>query len=151
MNKGSVEIRVTLSPGERRFFTGKTYQEAERKADEAVRLAARSVMIDRDGWGNRTLGEWLEYWLNTVQKTRLQPTTFAKYEHQLRLYIKPHPVARKKLLDLTYDDIEAWRDWLAKAPSLKTASQRAVRRADYTGPLVPRSVQELEQLARLAG
>jgi integrase len=151
INKGSIEIRVTVSPGQRRFFTGKTYQEAERKADEAIRLAARNVIIDRDGWGNRTLGEWLDYWLNTVQKTRLQPTTFAKYEHQLRLYIKPHPVASKKLLDLRYDDIEAWRDWLAEAPSLKTASQRAVRRADYAGPLVPKSAQDLEQLARLAG
>jgi integrase len=151
INKGSVEIRVTLSPGQRRFFTGKTYEEAERKADEAIRLAARNVIIDRDSWGNRPLGEWLDYWLNTVQKTQLQPTTFAKYEHQLRLYIKPHPVASKKLLDLRYDDIEAWRDWLAEAPSLKTASQRAVRRTDYTGPLEPKSVQELEQLARLAG
>jgi integrase len=151
INKGSVEIRVTLSPGQRRFFTGKTYEEAERKADEAIRLSARNVIVDRDSWGNRPLGEWLDYWLNTVEKTQLQPTTFAKYEHQLRLYIKPHPVASKKLLDLRYDDIEAWRDWLAEAPSLKTASQRAVRRADYTGPLEPKSVQELEQLARLAG
>jgi integrase len=152
INKGSVEIRVVLSKGQRpRYFTAKTYEEAERKADEAIRLAARNVIIDRDSWGNRPLGDWLDYWLNTVQRTQLQPTTFAKYEHQLRLYIKPHPIAREKLLDLRYDDIEAWRDWLAGAPSLKTAAQRAVRRANYAGPLEPKSVQELEQLARLAG
>ena len=54
-------------------------------------------------------------------------------------------------MDLKYDDIEAWRDWLAEAPSLKTASRRAVRRSDYAGPLEPKSVQEVEQLTRLAG
>jgi hypothetical protein len=118
INKGSVEIRVVLSKGQRpRYFTAKTYEEAERKADEAIRLAARNVIIDRDSWGNRPLGDWLDYWLNTVQRTQLQPTTFAKYEHQLRLYIKPHPIASKKLLDLRYDDIEAWRDWLQALPA----------------------------------
>jgi integrase len=152
INKGSVEIRVVFSKGQPpRYFTAKTYEEAERKADEAIRLAARNVIIDRDSWGNRPLGAWLDYWLNTVQRTQLQPTTFAKYEHQLRLYIKPHPIATKKLLDLKYDDVEAWRDWLAEAPSLKTASRRAVRRTDYAGPLEPKSIQDVEQLARLAG
>jgi hypothetical protein len=52
INKGSVEIRVVLSKGQRpRYFTAKTYEEAERKADEAIRLAATHVIIDRDGWG----------------------------------------------------------------------------------------------------
>jgi integrase len=152
INKGSVEIRVVLSKGQGpRYFTAKTYEEAERKADEAIRLAARDVIIDRDSWGNRPLRDWLDYWLNTVQRMRLQPTTFAKYEHQLRLYIQPHPVATKKLRDLRYDDIEAWRDWLESAPSLKTASRRAVRRTSYVAPLAPKSLHEFEQLTRLAG
>jgi len=61
INKGSVEIRVVLSKGQRpRYFTAKTYEEAERKADEAIRLAARNVIIDRDSWGNRPLGDWLD-------------------------------------------------------------------------------------------
>jgi len=67
------------------------------------------------------------------------------------LYIKPHPIATKKLLDLRYDDIEAWRDWLESAPSLKTASRRAVRRTSYVAPLAPKSLHEFDQLARLAG
>lgn len=66
MNKGSIEIRVVISKGQPpRYFTAKTYEEAERKADEAVRLAARNVIIDRDSWGNRPLSAWLDYWLNT--------------------------------------------------------------------------------------
>ena len=55
INKGSVEIRVTLSPGQRRFFTGKTYEEAARKAHEAIRLSARNVIIDRDSLGGTDL------------------------------------------------------------------------------------------------
>ena len=71
--------------------------------------------------------------------------------YRLRLYIQPHPTATKKLRDLRYDDIEAWRDWLESAPSLKTASRRAVGWTSYVAPLAPKSLHEFEQLARLAG
>ena len=152
INKGSVEIRVVLSQGQPpRYFTGKTYEEAERKADEAIRLAARDVVIDRDSWGNRPLGDWLDYWLNTVQRTRLQPTTFAKYEHQLRLYIKPHPVAARSCWISGTTISKPGAIGLRRAPSLKTASRRAVRGPTMQARLSQSPLQDFEQLARLAG
>jgi integrase len=152
VKNGYVEIRVVLSQGQPpRYFTGKTYREAERKADEAVRLAEKDIVTDRSDWGNRPLGDWLDYWLNSVRRPQLQPTTYAKYEYQIRLYLKPHPIAAMKLLQVRYGDVEAWRDWLETAPSLKTAARRAVRRADYQGVVEPKSLREFERLARHAG
>jgi integrase len=58
-------------------------------------------------------------------------------------------VARKKLREVRYGDIEAWRDWLESAPSLGSAAWRVARRADYRGPLEPKSTEEFDQLARL--
>jgi integrase len=152
VKNGYVEIRVVLVRGQRpRYFTGKTYEEAEARADEAVRLAAKDIGTDRHDWGQKSLGEWLDYWLNTVQRSKLQPTTFAQYEFQIRLYIKPHLISAKKLRDIRYADIEQWRDWLESAPSLGVAAWKAVRQVGYSGPLAPKSTQEVEQIARLAG
>jgi len=152
IKNGYVEIRVVLVKGQQpRYFTGKTYEEAARKADEVLRLASRDIITDRDDWGNRSLGEWLDYWLKSVQRTKLQPTTYSQYETQLRLYVKPHPLALKKLQEIRYADIEQWRDWLESVPSLSTAAWKSVRRVDYAGRLEPKSIHEVDQLARLAG
>ena len=136
IKNGYVEIRAVLVKGQRpRYFTGKTYEEAELKVDEAFRLANRDIITDRDDWGNRALGQWLDYWLKSVQRTKLQPTTYSQYETQLRLYVKPHPLALKKLQEIRYADIEPWRDWLESAPTLSTAARKSVRRVDYPGRL----------------
>jgi integrase len=152
IKNGYFEIRIVLSKGQpARYFTGKTYEQAEKKADEAIRLAGKDIITDRDDWGNRHFGEWLDYWLQSVLRPKLQPTTYAKYEHQVRLYVKPHPIAATKLQQVRYDDIEAWRDWLETAPSLKIAAARAERRPDYQGALEPKNLREFEQLARRWG
>jgi integrase len=152
IKNGSVEIRAILIKGQPpKYFTGKTYEEAEAKADEALRLAEKDIVTDRADWGNRPLGEWLDYWLNSVRRPQLQPTTYEKYEHQIRLYLKPHPLAGMTLQQIRYGDVEVWRDWLETAPSLATVARRAVRRPDYQGVIEPKSLQDFTRLAKRAG
>jgi len=92
----------------------------------------------------------VDYWLNSVQGPKLQPTNFSLYESQFRLCVKPHPFCAKKQRNIRYGDIETWRDWLERAPALGVAAWQAVRRVNYQGVLRPKLLDEVEQIARLA-
>lgn len=92
---------VELPNGERRrrYVRGRTKQEAWQKAQAAV-LRGDTPAMDR---AVGTVDAWLDEWLAS-KRGNIAGTTWAEYERQLRLYVRPL-VGTLKLNDLTSLDV----------------------------------------------
>lgn len=77
---------VTLQDGRRRYLSGKTRQEVARKLTDALKAAKDGVNVPS---GQKTLAIFLAEWLETLRPPVLRPTTWTRYEEQVRLHIVP--------------------------------------------------------------
>jgi integrase len=62
------------------------YQECIRKRDELLSKKREEIPVPSR---SATLGEWLDYWLEHIVLEERPYTTYAKYEGDSRLYLKP--------------------------------------------------------------
>lgn len=54
----------------------------------------------------KTVGEWMDYWLNEIKKPKVAPSTLKSYSNTVRLYIKPH-IGSIRLDKLTPADVRS--------------------------------------------
>src|SRR5918911_1126309 len=83
--RGAYTVYTAKGP-KRRYVTGKTREEARQKLIRA--------MADRDGGlffdaQNLTVGEYLERWFKDSVKDTVRQSTYERYEHAIRLHIRP--------------------------------------------------------------
>jgi integrase len=76
------------------------------------------------------LAEWLPYWLDHIIKPKRKPTTYAKYEFHVRLYLIPM-LGTKRLESLSPADVRTFLARLAHQTTAATAkeSHRVLRSA----------------------
>jgi integrase len=82
-------IFVTRPDGTRgrKWVYGKTRAEvAEKLAELANKVRGGAVLPTR----SVKLADYLDYWLSSVAADKVRPTTYAKYEQTIRLYLKPN-------------------------------------------------------------
>src|SRR5262252_2513708 len=130
-----VDLRSGRGRRQRRKFTGKTKDDVLRKLNQArVSLDRGIPVVD----GKRTLGEWLDQYLEEIVAPRVRPSTYKVREYMIRTYLKPY-LGHKVLRDLAAMDVERFLHDLVKAgrtPNLAnqarqflvTALTQAVRR-----------------------
>jgi hypothetical protein len=72
--------------GRRRWVYGRTRQEVTRKLQEAIRGVEMGLVPVGD---RRTVGQYLERWLEESARRRLRPKTYRGYEQLIRLHLVP--------------------------------------------------------------
>lgn len=83
--------------GKRKTLYGKTKKIVRDKLDEQLKLIEQNIDIDAQ---DQTLGEWLDYWLETYMKNSIRLSTYICYEVAIRCHIKPK-IGTIKLKNLT--------------------------------------------------
>jgi len=145
---GRYQVRIDLGrdPGtgaRRRLYR---YAATERAAVMLLRRLQRDKEAGRLGPGGeapRTLGAWLDVWLETVKATR-EPLTHERYEEIARVHLKP-ALGHKRLDRLTPLDVQRLIDAklaVRSANTVRTISivlEAALSRAERLG-LVTRNV-----------
>lgn len=71
-----------------------------------------------------TVGEWLDYWLANIHRSRVKPGTRQDYARIIRAYIKPE-IGKKKLNALESEDV------LAMEQAIATRSTRTAQMAHH--------------------
>jgi hypothetical protein len=82
---------LTLEDGQRKYVTGRTRTEVQKKLREAERSAERGVDLLAE---RITVAAWCERWLSTRE---IEVTTRSKCESCLRLHIAPSSIGRRQL------------------------------------------------------
>jgi integrase len=83
---GTWAAAVSLPNGRRKFFYGKTREEARRKLSAALHAIEVGTLTDARGI---TVGEFLDQWLAEVVAPNVRPWTYKGYEVHVRLHLKP--------------------------------------------------------------
>src|SRR5260370_33011166 len=112
---------VTMSDGRRKFLYG-SREEVRRKVAAAVHAVDAGTMSDSRGI---TVGEFLDQWLADVVRPNVRPWTFAGYEVNVRLHLKP-TIGRLQLDRLTPLQVQQLLNTKA-ASGLETKSVRYIR------------------------
>jgi integrase len=94
---GRWQWRITLPDGRRKYFYGKTKQEAKAKAKAALRDLERGLDI---GSEDVTVRAYLEAWINDTAANRVRPSTLHAYRSHIEHHIVP-AMGRVKLRNLT--------------------------------------------------
>ena len=95
---------MVLPGRRRRVFYGESREEVRRKLNKAIREVDTGTFIDARG---RRLGDFLDQWLTEVVRPTVRQWTYAGYEVNVRLHIKP-VLGAIKLDDLTPLDVQRW-------------------------------------------
>src|SRR5215469_15766658 len=83
---GAAYVLTTAGTFKRTYVYGESREDVHARLVQLQDRSARGVPRPVSGW---KLGEYLDYWLNQVAKPMVRPTTYAKYEVMVRLYLKP--------------------------------------------------------------
>ncbi|HWU10614.1 MAG TPA: tyrosine-type recombinase/integrase [Streptomyces sp.] len=102
--EGSAYVLTTDGTYKRRSVYGKSWDEAHEKL---TKLKADSLSGLPVATNKMTIAEYLAYWLASVAKTKVRPTTYVNYESLVRNYVAPE-FGKKKLVRLTARDIRAF-------------------------------------------
>ena len=70
----------------RQYYYGKTRQEVSDKIIEAQSEMQTGIFVEPT---KVKVGEWLDKWMKEYAKPKLRLTTYANYEHLIRVHIKP--------------------------------------------------------------
>jgi integrase len=83
---GAAYVLTTAGTFKRAYIYGRTRDEAHAKLVRLQESSARGIPLPDHPW---KVGEYLDYWLADVAKPAVRPTTYAKYEFIVRLYLRP--------------------------------------------------------------
>lgn len=74
--------------GKRRYFKASTRRQAQQKLGSARQQAVMNPTWNPDG-DDPTVADWLEYWLETIKKTTLEPSTYHSYRGLIDRHLVP--------------------------------------------------------------
>jgi len=102
----TVDLGKDPLTGERRQrrFTYRTKREAERGRTEKLGEIDKGTVVDRS---NQTVGELLDYWLQTHARHHVRPKTYECYEQTIRVHLKPG-LGAIRLQKLTPDQVKTF-------------------------------------------
>ena len=83
---GAAYVLTTAGTFKRTYVYGGTRDEAHAKLVRLQESSARGIPLPDHPW---KVGEYLDYWLANVARPAVRPTTYAKYELIVRLYLRP--------------------------------------------------------------
>jgi len=121
--------------------SSRTRNGAIAKRKELKKLLDRGVMPGAIGM---RLDKWLDHWLETIKKPKVDPTTYRYYELAVRRYLKP-TLGHKRLDKLTTDDVRRMHLAQSSTRNAQKAHQTlAAALHDAMAELeLPRNVAEL--------
>jgi integrase len=145
---GAFYARTSSGATKRVVVYGKTHDEARDKLGKAQHLARSGIPVPDQAW---RLGPYLDYWLeNFVRRTR-RPATYALYEMNVRLYLKPG-LGDRRLARLSVADVQRFvgrrlekGDSVRKVQVMRTVLSSALTRA-VREELITRNVARLVEL-----
>lgn len=79
-------VLTTDGTEKRQRLYGRTREEVHSELVRLLDQSRRGIPVPDSPW---KVGEYLDYWLEQVAKPSVRPTTYAKYEQAVRLYLKP--------------------------------------------------------------
>jgi hypothetical protein len=83
---GAFYALTTAGIRKRVYVYGRTREEAHERLIEEQAKAGRGIPVPAQSW---KLGPYLDYWLENVVKPTRRPATYALYETNIRLHLKP--------------------------------------------------------------
>jgi integrase len=83
---GAFYAPTTAGMRKRVYVYGRTREEAHERLVEEQAKAGRSIPVPAQSW---KLGPYLDYWLENVVKPTRRPATYALYEINIPLHLKP--------------------------------------------------------------
>jgi len=111
----------------RKFVYGRSWEECDEKRQELIAKTRKGIPVPTR---SAKLAEWLPHWLDHIIKPKRKPTTYAKYEFHVRLYLIPM-LGTKRLESLSPADVRAFLTTLTHQTTAATAkeSHRVLRSA----------------------
>jgi integrase len=132
----------------RAYVYGRTRDEVHARLVQLQDRSARGVPLPDRAW---TVGEYLDYWLKSIARPAIRPTTYAKYEVFIRLYLLPG-LGRHRLDRLSAATVQSWLngrlaagDSVAKVQVMRRVLAAALTRA-MREELISRNVARLATL-----
>ncbi len=145
---GAFYARTTSGTRKRVVVYGKTLDEARDKLGKAQQEARAGIPVPDQAW---RLGPYLDYWLENFVKRNRRPATYALYETNIRLYLKPG-LGGRKLASLSVADVQRFigqrlekGDSVRKVQIMRTVLSAALTRA-VREELLARNVARLVEL-----
>jgi integrase len=115
--------QITLPNGKQVKRKGPTAKEARAKLKELQSLAANEVNL---GIRQPTLWQWWEIWLDQFA-LNLKQNMREEYRSIGRRYVQGQAIGRRKLIALTFVEVQAWVNGLAKRLAPKTVHNAHAR------------------------
>lgn len=145
---GAAYVLTTEGIFKRIYVYGRTREEVHGQLVKLQERSARGLPHPGRAW---KVGEYLDYWLADVAKPAVRPTTYAKYELMVRLYLRPG-VGRHRLDRLSVATVQSFfnarlasGDSVAKVHIMRMVLGAALTRA-MREELVSRNVARLATL-----
>lgn len=92
-------------------LTDCTKKQAEREMRKIMDELESGKYIQKD---DNTLAEWMKKWIDLYKKG-ISPTTQRGYENQIKIYILSQPISKKRIQEITTDDVQSWINTLMDA------------------------------------
>lgn len=110
---------VTLPGGVRKYVYGKTQAEAIRKRDALRASVAVGVLPS-----SATVGEWCDYWIDTIAPANHKATTLDRHRGYIETWIKP-TIGNVRLQELQPDHVRMMMRKMGAAKSERTGKPLA--------------------------
>src|SRR5262249_59419954 len=112
----------------RKLIYGRTKKEVQDKLRDLQNRAAQGTL---DNAGQMTVGQLLDHWLEKVARPSVSPTTHARYEEHVRLYLQPHlgSIKLSRLNDLHVEHLYAEMERGGASASCRQKVGKALRQA----------------------
>ena len=145
---GAVYVLTTSGTFRRAYVYGHSRDEVHARLVKMQDRSARGIPLPDHAW---TVGEYLDYWLENIARLAIRPTTYAKYEVFIRLYLLPG-LGRHRLDRLSVATVQSWLnsrlaagDSIAKVHVMRRVLTAALTRA-MREELISRNVARLATL-----
>jgi hypothetical protein len=119
---GAAYVLTTAGTFKRAYVYGRTRDEAHAKPGPAARVISPGHPLAYHPW---KVGEYLDYWLADVARAAVRPTTQAKYEFIVRLYLPPG-LGRHRLGRLSVQSVQSFfnaRQYVDRLPERRARGQ----------------------------
>lgn len=119
--------QITLDDGKQIKRKGPSQKQAREQLKELNKLKEQQVDL---GAKQPSLWEWWQLWLDEFAP-KLKPQIYDDYLSIGRTHVSTHRIGKKKLIDLTFGDVQGWVNQLAKklAPRTVRNAHSCLRRA----------------------
>lgn len=145
---GAAYVLTTAGTLRRAYVYGHSRDEVHARLVKVQDRSARGIPLPDHAW---TVGEYLDYWLENIARPAIRPTTYAKYEVFIRLYLRPG-LGRHRLDRLSVATVQSWLnsrlaagDSIAKVHVMRRVLTAALTRA-MREELISRNVARLATL-----